>query len=296
MAKVSVIIPVYNAEKYLKRCLDSIVNQTFKDIEILCINDGSTDNSLNILNEYAKNDSRIRIINQDNQGVSITRNNGIKAATSKYISFVDSDDYISLDFLEYLIYYIEKYNADIAYCSLSTVRNDEIRCYYQVDNVKVYDTTNKKYKACNIPYNCHVPNKIYNREKLIKANLFFEPYVTYEDMEFQHKALDILGKLVTVPKSTYYYVNRNDSIVNDASDRNIKMFDKAKFKCLDYCFKNKIKIFHKKHYYSSHTKIYRIFKTKILTISYYDTNNFCWLFNIPLGNLKIFNRKGSNTR
>ena len=89
MAKISVIVPVYNAEKYLVQCLNSIINQTFKDIEIICINDGSTDNSLKILKEFSEKDSRIKIINQKNSGVSIARNKGIDTASGDYIFFVD---------------------------------------------------------------------------------------------------------------------------------------------------------------------------------------------------------------
>lgn len=98
MYKVSVIIPVYNSAKYLKACLESVVNQSLKEIEIICINDGSTDSSDEILLEYAKNDDRIVYIKQANQGLSITRNNGIKVATGEYIGFLDSDDTISLDY------------------------------------------------------------------------------------------------------------------------------------------------------------------------------------------------------
>ena len=92
MPKISVIIPIYNVEKYLRQCLDSVVNQTIKDIEIICINDGSTDNSQAILNEYAKKDERFVVINQVNQGLSVARNNGLNSATGKYVAFIDSDD------------------------------------------------------------------------------------------------------------------------------------------------------------------------------------------------------------
>lgn len=93
MAKVSIIIPVYNTENYLKKCLDSVVNQTLEDIEIICINDGSTDRSLGILNDYAQKYSKIIVINQENKGVSEARNEGIEKASGEYIMFLDSDDY-----------------------------------------------------------------------------------------------------------------------------------------------------------------------------------------------------------
>ena len=98
MAKISIIVPVYNTEKFLEKCLNSLINQTLKDIEIICINDGSTDNSLQILEKFANKDKRIQIINQTNSGPSIARNIGIKKAVGEYIGFVDSDDWVDSNF------------------------------------------------------------------------------------------------------------------------------------------------------------------------------------------------------
>ena len=107
MPKISVIIPVYNVEKYLSRCLDSVCSQTFNDIEIICINDCSPDNSAEILQEYAEKDKRIRIINKEkNGGLSAARNSGFAVATGEYIYFLDSDDWIELDFLEKMYFAI----------------------------------------------------------------------------------------------------------------------------------------------------------------------------------------------
>ena len=103
MALVSVIIPVYNLEKYLKQCLESVVSQTLKDIEILCVNDGSTDSSLEILEEYASRDTRIRIINQENHGAGNARNTGLNIAAGEYLYFLDGDDYIENKTLELLV-------------------------------------------------------------------------------------------------------------------------------------------------------------------------------------------------
>ena len=112
--KISVIIPVYNVEKYLSECLDSVVNQTLRDIEIICINDGSTDNSLSILKEYASKDSRIKIIDKENQGQGYARKVGLDKASGEYILFCDSDDYYSeLIAFEELYNYIEKVKVDV---------------------------------------------------------------------------------------------------------------------------------------------------------------------------------------
>ena len=115
MVKVSVIIPVYNVEPYLKQCMDSVVGQTLKDIEIICVDDGSTDNSLDILREYAAEDSRIQIIEQKNAGAGAARNNGMRYATGKYLSFLDSDDFYVNSNLIKLVEKLKGTNADLVF-------------------------------------------------------------------------------------------------------------------------------------------------------------------------------------
>ena len=114
MIKISVIIPVYNVEKYLRRCLDSVINQTFRDLEIICVNDGSTADSLHIFEEYKKQDDRIILLNQENMGQGNARNIGLKIARGEYIGFVDADDWIDLNFFEKLYEAAKKYDADVA--------------------------------------------------------------------------------------------------------------------------------------------------------------------------------------
>ena len=116
MIKVSVIVPIYNVENYLKKCLDSIINQTLKDIEIICINDCSTDSSKDIVLEYIQKDKRIKLINhEENQGLGFARNTGFDNSSAEYISFIDSDDFISNDYIEHLYDTAVKYNADIVF-------------------------------------------------------------------------------------------------------------------------------------------------------------------------------------
>lgn len=115
--RVSIIVPVYNVEKYLVRCIESLINQTFKNIEIILINDGSTDNSLNIINEYKKKDRRIKLIDNKNNGVSCSRNIGIKQSKGNYIMFVDSDDWIDKNTIEDMYNLLEKNGCDLVMCS-----------------------------------------------------------------------------------------------------------------------------------------------------------------------------------
>ena len=117
MKKVSIIIPAYNAEKTIKKCLNSVCNQTYENIEIIIVNDGSTDNSLDICEEYEKKDDRIIIISKENGGLSDARNKGIDIAKGKYITFIDSDDYVDLEFISIMVSNIEKNNSDISIIS-----------------------------------------------------------------------------------------------------------------------------------------------------------------------------------
>lgn len=123
---VSIIIPIYNAERYLRRSLDSILKQTYKNIEIILVNDASIDNSFGICAEYGKKDSRIKFLDKKNGGVSKARNEGLKIATGKYIAFVDADDYIKEDMIEYLVMLIENNNAQIAVCNYCEYTDNKI--------------------------------------------------------------------------------------------------------------------------------------------------------------------------
>jgi glycosyltransferase involved in cell wall biosynthesis len=121
---ISIVIPVYNTAKYLPRCIESIINQTYKNLEIIIVDDSSTDDSGKIADEYSKKDSRIIIIHQENRGISIARNKAIEVATGDFIGFVDSDDYIEIDMYELLLNTIKEYNADIVQCSYYRVGQD----------------------------------------------------------------------------------------------------------------------------------------------------------------------------
>ena len=129
MVKVSVIIPVYNVEPYLKQCMDSVVGQTLKDIEIICVDDGSTDGSLDILREYAAEDNRIQIIEQKNAGAGAARNNGMRHATGKYLSFLDSDDFFEPRMLEKAYDLAEKDQADFVAYKSDQYHTEETVCF-----------------------------------------------------------------------------------------------------------------------------------------------------------------------
>lgn len=170
MVKVSVIIPVYNTEKYLRKCLDSVCNQTLKDIEIICVNDCSPDNCLDILREYAENDDRIKIIDfAENKGAAAARNAGIEQAQGEYLGFVDSDDFIDLDFYEKLYNKAAETGADVAKGNYKSAADGSVD--YSLNEKVKEDKNNFAFAYCSA---------IFKRSVIINNNILF-PYLS--DME-----------------------------------------------------------------------------------------------------------------
>ena len=219
MTKISIIVPIYNSARYLKECLDSLINQTLKDIEIICINDGSEDDSAEILEEYKLKDDRIVIINLENAGVSASRNAGLRIAKGEFIGFVDSDDYIDLNYYEELYNAAVKYDSDIAVCGIERFSALRKRKHLVFDDFAVIDNINEKLKICDIPSKSYTVNKIYRAEKLRENNLLFVEGVFYEDVRFTIRAVYFLKKMVTVPNIYYHYRKNYNSIVKTISDK-----------------------------------------------------------------------------
>ncbi len=284
MIKVSIIIPVYNVEKYLRQCLDSVVLQTLKDIEIICINDGSTDSSFDILKEYEEKDKRIIIINKENEGLSAARNLGILKARGEYIGFVDSDDWLELDFYEKLYNAAKKYQADIACTNIRRVYEDFSECLYmKCDKYRSFAKLRKKYKLAQLPENCYVMNRIYERIKLQKSKLQFENGVTFEDIVFSHKVIYFLGKLVTVPDTNYYYRDNPYSIVNIRSEKRIADYKNAIAKALKFLQENNVRISNLSAYHYELKKSYSFVGLPILAVKKYgDTVRYCLFGKFPV--------------
>lgn len=234
--KISVIIPVYNSSTYLRKCLDSVVNQTLKDIEIIVINDGSTDDSKNIIEEYSCKYKNIIFIDQENKGIGKTRNIGIKKATGEYITFVDSDDYIKENMLEEYYKYAKKHNFDLV-----------IGSYIKKINNKEIIFENNKFKTGNVKTTPQILYlieygpwaKLYKREMLINNNIYFDEKRKYEDMPFVSKAL-LKSKLIgQITEPYYYYIIHNNSETTT--------MDKRVFDILDIL--KEIKDYYKREYY-----------------------------------------------
>lgn len=279
--KVSVIIPVYNVENYLKKCLDSVINQTLKNIEIICINDGSTDNSLKILEEYSKKDNRIIVLNQENQGQSIARNNGLKIAKGEFIGFVDSDDYISLNFYEKLYNSAKKYNSQIAVADIFRFCDKTNNDKYILKIKKEENTVNKnlKFKYCNVPRCCYIWNKIYKREELLKTNIRFKENKKFEDVIWLHKILFLLKGLSTITGATYYYRNNSTSTVNLKNEKTDNEHRENEKEAIEFVEKHGIKIAKWRDYIYCQKRLFNLFGIPILSIRKYGNNKFYYLFD-----------------
>ncbi len=213
---LSIIIPVYNVEKYLETCLTSLINQTIRDLEIICIDDGSTDNSLKILSDFAQKDSRIKVYTQENSKQGTARNNGIKAAQGEYIGFVDPDDYVDIDFFEKLYYAAKKSESDIASASIIKHKKNYTKYILKYNQTKTAKNISDKIKLCSDRTNrfFNSVNKIYRTSFVKNNNIFFPEQRLHEDVEFAVKAIYYANQIISVPNTLYHYVQRPDSTCN----------------------------------------------------------------------------------
>ena len=217
MVKVSVIIPVYNVDKYLEECLDSIVNQTLRDIEIICINDGSTDNSLNILNEYAKNDSRITVISQENQGQAVARNYGMNFIKGDYFCFMDADDMLDLNTFEECYNLVKDKSLDFVMYKLINFNDDDKEFY----TTPGYDMTFVRNFVKNEVFNykslgelifgvtVSPVNKLFRTDFVFNSNARFPEGTIFEDNLFFWRLFFNAERVFFLDK--YYYKRRRHS-------------------------------------------------------------------------------------
>ena len=208
--KVSIIIPAYNVEQYIEECLMSLIKQTLKEIEIIIIDDGSTDYTHTIACAF-KEDKRVKIIKQENSGVSHARNKGIEIAQGEYISFVDSDDWVDINYFEKLYDAITRHDADIACSTMIRKRQNHQKYRVHYTKEKVYSFLQEKIDVCNVPKCCYTCSKLY-KTTLVK-NYRFTEGVYFEDVLWTPQILKDSYKLVTVPDTNYYYRVNNNSIV-----------------------------------------------------------------------------------
>lgn len=231
MEKISIIVPVYNVEKYLEKCVLSILNQTYENLEILLINDGSTDNSGIVCDMLSKRDSRIKVIHKENSGLSATRNLGIKMSTGEYLAFIDSDDYISEDFCEILYNMITENNCEVASVDLGMVRedgykivtSDDVKNVEQKSQLYVYEKKDIiKEVLLRTSFKNYVCTKLYRRS--VFESCKFKEGVCYEDILFMYEISKAINKLAYINKECYFYLKRANSITATCSEKNLNDF------------------------------------------------------------------------
>lgn len=212
---VSVIIPVYNAELYLAKCLESVIGQTLKEIEIICVDDGSTDNSVKIIEQYSQSDKRIKLLKQDNKGAGAARNYGLKFAKGKYVHFLDADDWLDFSAYEKTYKIIEETKSDVCVFlyirydnKKQTERNVEL---FKIDSDKYVVTDFKKeyWHFCNtsvVPW-----NKLYSRKFLVRIGAYFDEIICANDRAFYFQVITAASKIVKYPEYLVYYRENNET-------------------------------------------------------------------------------------
>ena len=204
--KVSVIIPVYNTEIYLNECLNSIINQTLENIEIICIDDGSADNSLNILNGFKQKDSRIKVFTQENAGPGIARNKGISIATGEFICFIDSDDYYPSKYtLEHLYNAAKANEALICGGSLFELRNGIVNPNSKKLDKNYLFQKNEFINYSDYQFEYGYTRFIYNRKFILENNLYLPDYLRFQDPPFFVKAMILAKRFYALKEPTYIY-------------------------------------------------------------------------------------------
>lgn len=288
MAKISIVIPVYNVENYIGQCLDSLISQSLRDIEIVCVNDGSTDSSGEIIKKYAQEDSRFKIIEQANQGPGEARNNGIRNSSGEYIMFVDPDDWVEADALEKIYNFQKENNAQVvqfdykeyaeatgqySYVSFSDFLRKKV--HFDLPNGGSYsrkDVFEKKFKYIKLT----VWSKVYKRSFILENNIKFPKNKQGEDDVFSIQVILNADKIYYIKDYLYIYRQRFNSAVHKVSDEHFCVFENIE---------TVKKIIEQKGLYQKHEKDFSKYKLDVITRHY---------FNIPLESRKKYKIAAKN--
>ncbi len=244
MPEISIIVPFYNCEKFLHKCLSSIKLQSFTSYEVICVNDGSTDNSLSIVDEFCIVDKRFRVVSQLNKGISVARNSGLSLATGKFIGFVDGDDYIEPSMFQELHALINSTNSDFVCCGVNVVyqslynkmKSDEK--YFSISNGNNINVTKESFYKVNVV----LWNKLFRRDVIDKFNLRFPSGCIFEDASFVFCYLAVATNYSNTDKKLYNYIRYSDSIMGRTFNRKSNSVDHLRicFFCLDFLEKHNL--------------------------------------------------------
>lgn len=238
---LSIVVPVYNVSKYIKRCIESLINQDLNDIEIILINDGSTDDSLDICREYEKKFGNITVYSRDNSGLGATRNYGTNIAKGKYIAFVDSDDYVEKNMYKYMCTLIQKNDCDLCVCNYEMVYDKRIKS----DSKQINNTAtiySDKYEIIKEYLLFHIQpfawNKIYKREFLINNNIKFQEKTFYEDIVTTLNCLCLSKRIVVTNAKLYNYYQRDTSIMHSVTNKHMNDYINQINKFYNFIYSN----------------------------------------------------------
>ena len=224
---ISIIVPIYNVDKYLEECIESLKNQTYKNLEIILINDGSTDESVKICEKYKEKDNRIVFINKNNGGAASAKNEGLKMATGDYIAFVDSDDFIELDMIEYMVNTIKKYNSDIVQCSFTNLYKNTEK--FKQDTIVEQKISSKDFLELFLTKwdSSLFWNKLFKREVI--ENVFFKEGRCIDDEFFTYKCVINSKNIVTSNKIVYNYRMRKSGVMKSESSQKQILKDRVDY-------------------------------------------------------------------
>lgn len=260
--KVSIIVPNYNSSDNIKQCLNSILNLNYENFEIIIVDDGSTDKSVDICREYAKNNKCINFYTKSNGGVSSARNFGILKSSGDYIAFIDSDDYVNRDFIKELVKLISKQDVDAAVCGITKVSDYDFDVAYDSYNEKII-TQDDAYRLMLIDenffgYSC---NKLYKRNIIVDNNIYFDENIHIcEDFEFNSRYYEYVNNIGICTEKLYYYYENEKSATNDYS------YSERQYSVL-IAYENISKIYKKMNHDFYDLVIYNFIKNK-LSINY----------------------------
>jgi len=275
--KVSVIVPVYNVEKYIDKCLDSLANQTLDELEVIIVNDGTKDNSEAIIKKYTSKYKNMKYFIKENGGLSDARNYGLKKASGEYIAFLDSDDYVTYDMYEKMYNKAKYGNFDMVVCDLNYVYPDKVvRAYSNIDK----DTENIKKTFINIYPAAW--NKIFKRE-LFENEVYFKKNVWFEDVEFIYRMLPYIKSIGVIHEPFNQYVQREGSITNTINE-----------KIYDYIsnMNGIIDFYKERNFYSKYKKeleyvyVRYLYATFLKTASRYNYDDYLKAVEIAIKNVK----------
>lgn len=211
---ISIIVPIYNVEPYLRRCVDSLLNQTYTDFELILVDDGSPDNCGMICDEYAAMDTRVRVIHKPNGGLSDARNAGLKLAQGAYVAFVDSDDWVAPNYLGQLLHTLTQTDADICECSVLRTEGSDVLPTVENRAPEVFDTVGALEQLIyDDAFHQHVWNKLYRRNVI--ADILFPKGKTNEDEFWTYQVFGNAKKVVKIPDVLYFYFQRPGSIMGE---------------------------------------------------------------------------------